>query len=63
MASTSSAEYAMQRFGMSNMTCLVTGGTKGLGAAVVEEMAALGAKVIDVAIISRSVKRWGDINF
>lgn len=53
----------MQRFGMSNMTCLVTGGTKGLGAAVVEEMAALGAKVIDVAIISRSVKRWGDINF
>lgn len=33
---------------MSNMTCLVTGGTKGLGAAVVEEMAALGAKVVAI---------------
>eukprot|EP00878_Enallax_costatus_P020392 GHUV01021552.1.p1 GENE.GHUV01021552.1~~GHUV01021552.1.p1 ORF type:complete len:121 (+),score=30.81 GHUV01021552.1:186-548(+) len=36
---------AAARYGLSGKACLVTGGTKGIGRAVVEEMCALGAKV------------------
>lgn len=36
---------AAARYGLSGRTCLVTGGTKGIGRAVVEEMCALGGKV------------------
>lgn len=36
---------ALQRFGLQNLHCVVTGGTKGIGSAVVEELASLGAKV------------------
>lgn len=43
-STTSSADYALARFGLTDLRCLVTGATKGLGAAVVEELAALGAK-------------------
>lgn len=40
------AAAALQRFGLQNVRCLVTGGTKGIGEAIVEELAGLGAKVL-----------------
>lgn len=42
----SAAEHALKRFGLLNKKCLVTGGTKGIGAAIVEELCGLGAQVV-----------------
>ena len=44
-ASTSAAEYAQRRFGLRGRTALVTGATRGIGKAVVEELSRLGAQV------------------
>ena len=43
--SAAAAAAASSRFGLSGLCCLVTGGTKGIGAAVVEEFSGLGARV------------------
>ena len=39
------AAVALKRFGLQSKTCVVTGGTKGIGAAIVFELASLKAKV------------------
>eukprot|EP00195_Chlamydomonas_chlamydogama_P016929 CAMPEP_0202891856 /NCGR_PEP_ID=MMETSP1392-20130828/1800_1 /ASSEMBLY_ACC=CAM_ASM_000868 /TAXON_ID=225041 /ORGANISM="Chlamydomonas chlamydogama, Strain SAG 11-48b" /LENGTH=271 /DNA_ID=CAMNT_0049575719 /DNA_START=34 /DNA_END=849 /DNA_ORIENTATION=+ len=44
-ASSSLSQYAAARFGLAGRKCLVTGGTKGIGAAVIEEFCSLGAEV------------------
>ena len=41
------AAVAFERFGLQNKSCVVTGGTKGIGAAIVYELASLKAKVSD----------------
>ena len=44
-AESSAAAVAVERFGLQAKCCVVTGGTKGIGAAIVLELARLGAKV------------------
>ena len=46
-ADTTAAAVALERFGLQSKTCVVTGGTKGIGAAIVFEIASLKAKVIN----------------
>lgn len=45
MAQPGHAEYALSRYGLQGKRCLITGATKGIGKAVVEEFCALGAEV------------------
>ena len=43
------ASYADSRYGLRGYRCLVTGGSKGIGAAVVEELSSLGATVSGIS--------------
>ncbi len=45
-----------ERWSLAGKTALVTGGTKGIGAAVVQELCALGARVVAVARSERDVQ-------
>ena len=46
MASPSIAEHLVEHYGLVGKRCLVTGGTMGIGGAIVEEYAALGARCV-----------------
>lgn len=48
------AAIAFERFGLQNKSCVVTGGTKGIGAAIVVELASLKVKVCKCSDIDRS---------
>ena len=62
MPSITSNLAALPRWSLAGKRALVTGGTKGIGAAVVAELLALGARVVTVARnsddITASVARW-----
>lgn len=47
------AAVAFKRFGLQTKTSVVTGGTKGIGAAIVHELASLKAKVGTSAALTR----------
>ena len=49
-ANTNAAAVALQRFGLQTRSCVVTGGTKGIGAAIVFELASLNAKVSNLHV-------------
>ncbi|KAG8376940.1 hypothetical protein BUALT_Bualt09G0116300 [Buddleja alternifolia] len=64
MAQSSSRE---QRWSLQGMTALVTGGTKGIGYAIVEELAGFGATIYtcsrNQAELSARLKEWEDKGF
>ncbi|KAJ4718438.1 Tropinone reductase [Melia azedarach] len=63
MAQAQTSSYGGQnRWSLEGMTALVTGGTKGLGYAIVEELAELGATVHtcsrDEAVLQKCLREW-----
>lgn len=55
------AAVAFKRFGLQTKSCVVTGGTKGIGAAIVHELASLKAKVGTYAAIGLAFERVGNL--
>ena len=49
-AKANAAVVALERFGLQSKACVVTGGTKGIGAAIVFELASLKAKVSNMHV-------------
>lgn len=51
------AKFALERFGLMNQTAIVTGGSRGIGNAVVTELCSLGAKVHHINNMSDIMSR------